>query len=119
MPHLLRLAQLVEIAKTLFRVRIRGAQANLFAVQSHDAAGGQNVYGKVNRDGAGMKQIQRPEIERAAGEVGSAWSLRENTACPVAPALPCRSPLLHHLHPYFDVTNRTQQFGIRAHTSPR
>ena len=44
-----------------------------------DTAGSQNLDGEVQRQGAGMKQIQWPEIDRAAGEISPAGRLRDDS----------------------------------------
>lgn len=42
------------------------------------AAGGQDVDGKIQRQRAGMEEIQRPKVNGPAGQISAARSLRND-----------------------------------------
>ena len=54
---------------------------NALALERRDAAGGLNVERKIQCQRAGMKQIERPEVEGASGQIGAAGRLGDDRRC--------------------------------------
>jgi hypothetical protein len=59
--------QLIEVGEGFFAVGIDRAELDALSFEWRDAAGGQDFNGKIQRQCAGMKQVQRPEINRSSG----------------------------------------------------
>src|SRR5580704_18395919 len=75
MPRLFGFDELGELGEGLFAAGIKGAQFNASAGKRRDAARGENLQREVQGERAGMKEVERPEIDGASGEVGAAGSV--------------------------------------------
>ena len=69
-------------AKDSWRRVSREWNSRARAGQRRDAAGGENLQREVERQGAGMKQVERPKIDGAACEIGAAGSVGGDGAVP-------------------------------------
>jgi hypothetical protein len=67
MLHILRGAKILEAAKVIFATRVNGFEMDRRIVARNNLAASENVDREIHRDCARMKEIKRPEIERAAG----------------------------------------------------
>src|ERR1043166_4104119 len=68
--------QIVEVGERFLTVGIDRAELDALSLERRDAAASQNLNSKIQRQRARMKQIQRPEVNGASGEVGATRSLR-------------------------------------------
>lgn len=64
-----------KIGEGLVAAGVEGMELEARAGQRRDAAGGENLQREVEREGAGMKQVERPKIDGAACEIGAAGSV--------------------------------------------
>src|SRR5262249_56610182 len=71
-------ADCLKALKVLFPFRIQRAQMEAFPLQRRDAAGGQDIYRAIQGHGARMKKIERPEVDGAASQIGTAGGLRND-----------------------------------------
>ena len=78
MLELARRAKFAKVAEFFFRFRIERSETDFVVSEARDLASGKNVYGKINGDGAGMEEIERPKIERAASQVHPAGRMRDD-----------------------------------------
>ena len=78
MPETSRAAEGIKIRELFFAASVDRTEMDALALQGRNAASGQNVDRKVQRESAGMKQVKRPEVNSAAGEVGTAGRLRDD-----------------------------------------
>ena len=60
-------AELVEVTEVILASCVDRSKVNRTIRARTDLAAGENVYGKIHRHCAGMKKVERPKIERAAG----------------------------------------------------
>ena len=65
-------AELAKVAELFFNFRIERPETDFVVRKACDFAAGEDVDGKINGHCTGMKQIERPKIESAAGEVNPA-----------------------------------------------
>ena len=72
------LRKCVQAREDLFPLRVQRPQVNAFALQRSDPTGGENVDREVQGQRAGMKQIKRPQVNRASGQIGAARRLRND-----------------------------------------
>ena len=70
--------KLLQARKFLFPLRVNGFQANTLAGEGNDAASGKNIDGKVDRNCAGMKQVERPDVEGTARQIHPAGGVRND-----------------------------------------
>src|SRR2546425_13088432 len=70
--------QIVEVGERFLTVGIDRAELDALSLERRDAAASQNLNGKIQRQCTRMKQIQRPEIDRASGQVGATGCMRGN-----------------------------------------
>src|SRR5580765_4992084 len=70
--------QLFEVGEGFFAVGIDRAELDALSFEWRDAAGGQDFNGKVQRQRTRMKQIQRPEVNRASGQIGATGGMGGN-----------------------------------------
>ena len=73
-----RSPKLLKAGEVLLAPGIKGAQDHLPPPQGRDAAGSQDVDRKVQRQRARMKQVKRPQINRASRQIGAAWRLGDD-----------------------------------------
>jgi hypothetical protein len=52
---------------------------NLFALEPCDATRRQNIYREIECERSRMEQVQGPQVDSAAGEVGPTRSLRDDS----------------------------------------
>src|SRR5579859_4278814 len=78
MLELARGAQFAKVAELFFHFCIERLQTDFIVCEAGDFAARENVYRKINGDCAGMKKIQWPKIESAAGQVNPAGRVRND-----------------------------------------
>src|ERR1041385_3600398 len=78
MPELAGGTELAKVAELFFNFCIERPETDFVVSKARDFAAGENVYRKINGDCAGMEEIKRPEIERAAGKVNPAGRVRND-----------------------------------------
>src|SRR4029077_10350305 len=78
MLELARGAQLLKVAELFFHLGIKRLQTDLIVGKARDLAAGEDVDGKIYGDCAGMKEVKRPEVEGAAGQVHPAGGVRND-----------------------------------------
>ena len=69
MLYLLGTTELVEVAKTIFAAHIDGLEVNSVICAGNNLTARENIHRKIHSDRARMKQVQRPEIKRAASQI--------------------------------------------------
>ena len=65
-----------ETGEGFFTLSVAGHEADGLAAVGFNAAGSVEGDGGVDGDGAGMKQVERPDVECSTGEVHTGWRLR-------------------------------------------
>src|SRR4051794_14751957 len=65
-------AKLVDAAERFGLSGIHRLQLDATAVERRDGAAGQDIDRKIHRHCAGVKKIERPNVERAAREIDTA-----------------------------------------------
>ena len=65
-----------EGGEGFFTLRVAGHETNALATVGLNAAGSVKGDGGVDRNRAGVKQVKRPDVERATGEVHTRRRLR-------------------------------------------
>ena len=78
MLELARRAQLAKVAEFFFNLGIERLETDFVVSEAGDFAAGEDVDGKIYGDSAGMKKIERPKIESAAGQVNPAGRVRND-----------------------------------------
>src|SRR5262249_9365746 len=76
MLKLVRTAELLKAGKLLFHLRVHRLELDFSIRQPAYAALGENVDGEIDGNRARMKEIKRPEIHGAAGQVNPAGCMR-------------------------------------------
>src|SRR5581483_6163918 len=71
-------AELLDIGETVFTTGVVGDQTDGRIIVSGDQALRHDVDGEVESDSARVKEVERPEVERAPGEVGATGRVRGN-----------------------------------------
>src|SRR5215469_1442040 len=74
-PHA---TEFLKAGELFFSCSIDGLQVNTNARQCGQTAASKNVDGKVDGDGTRMKQIERPDIHCAAGQINPARGMRND-----------------------------------------
>src|SRR5512140_2210134 len=69
-------AKRLKIGEIVFAPGIERSQAYAAAGERPEGAAGQNTDGKVHRDRAGMKEVERPDIHGAARQIDPAGGMR-------------------------------------------
>ena len=64
-----------EGGEAFFALRVAGHEVNRLAAIGFNTAGSIEGNGRVDGDRAGMKQVERPNVERSTGEVHASWRL--------------------------------------------
>src|ERR1700733_3173935 len=75
MTRLVRFEEFGEVREGLVASGVERAEFDARPGERRDATGGEDLQGKVEREGAGMKEVQGPEVDRASGEIGAAGGL--------------------------------------------
>src|SRR5579864_7697569 len=78
MLELARGAQLAKVAELFFNFCVQRLQADFVVSKASDLAAGKDVDGKIYGDRAGMKKIERPQVESAASQVNPAGRVRND-----------------------------------------
>src|SRR5215468_7348485 len=73
-----RATQLVKAGELFFSCSINRPEVNTIAGQGGQTAASKNVDGKVDGDCTRMKQIERPDIHCAAGQINPARGMRND-----------------------------------------
>src|SRR5260370_34768555 len=68
-------AKLVEIFEFFLVFGVARDQSNAPALETSKTAASEHVHRKIHRDGAGMKEVQGPDVHGPAGQVHPAWRL--------------------------------------------
>src|SRR6185369_11667913 len=71
-------AQLAKVAEFFFHFCVQRLQADFVVRKAGDFAAGEDVDSKIYGDCAGMKKIERPKVESAAGQVNPAGRMRND-----------------------------------------
>ena len=71
-------AEFVEVAKTIFASQVDGFEMNGSISAGTYLAASENIHRKVHGDGAGMKEIQRPQIECATRQIDPACGVSDD-----------------------------------------
>jgi hypothetical protein len=64
--------QFRQIGENFFAMGINRAQFDALSLERRNSACGEDFQAEVQRQGTRMKQVQRPKINRASSEVGTA-----------------------------------------------
>ena len=70
--------QVGEVFEVFFSKRVERAEMDPSAFKRRHPAGGENVDRKVQRQRAGVEKVQRPKVNRAAGQIGTARRMRND-----------------------------------------
>ena len=65
-------AELVKVGKVIFAISIDRFEVDGSISVGNDLTPSEDVDGEIHCNRAGMKQVQRPKIQRAAGQVHTA-----------------------------------------------
>ena len=76
MTRLARFDEFGEVRKGLVASGVERAEFDARPGERRDPAGGEDLKSEVKREGAWMKEVQGPEVDRASGEIGAARGLR-------------------------------------------